>query len=304
MSYFPFKIVRRDADTTPVADGDRSELVTNSLGRLKVSAIPGAIASAVGDITTNQSSANTPVANGTLYINTERISNLVASVVMTGVTSATYTFEHSNNSTNGIDGTWYQIQVVRSNANTIEPVTLAALSATPVYSWEMSVNAYKWVRVRSTAGTYTATTGKATWTLMPGTYATEPIPAIQTHAVTLTSTTVAASSTATGFSVYYNAALTNTDVAVKTSLGRIYGWDFYNPNSSDVYVNFYNALIANVTPGTTTPMFSLRIPANSGRDWNSTIPISMGAAITIAATTTQSGGAAPTSPIEAKVDFI
>ena len=84
------------------------------------------------------------------------------------------TFEFSNNSTNGTDGNWYGIQVVRTNANTVETAT-GVLAATPAYAWEASVNAYKWVRVRATAHT----SGTAAYIIKQGTYATEPIPAIQ-----------------------------------------------------------------------------------------------------------------------------
>ena len=80
-----------------------------------------------------------------------------------------------------LDGgtTWVATQVVRTNANTIE-LTSGTLAATPAYAWEASVNAFTHFRVRATAHG----SGTATWRFLPGSYATEPIPAIQTHAVT------------------------------------------------------------------------------------------------------------------------
>lgn len=82
-----------------------------------------------------------------------------------------------------MNGTWFTIQAVRTNANTIETAT-GVLAAAPAYGWELSVNALRWVRIRATAHT----SGTMTWMLQPGSYATEPIPAIQTHAVSGTVT--------------------------------------------------------------------------------------------------------------------
>ena len=64
---------------------------------------------------------------------------------------------------------------------------------------------------------------------------------------------------------YRNTALSSTDVqAVVCGTGgfNIRGFNIINPNSSDVYVKFYDALAANVTVGTTTPILTLLVPAN------------------------------------------
>ena len=56
-------------------------------------------------------------------------------------------------STNGTDGTWFAIQAVRTNANTIETsIALSGIAAGAGYAaaWEASVNAYKWLRIRCT----------------------------------------------------------------------------------------------------------------------------------------------------------
>lgn len=96
------------------------------------------------------------------------------------------TFEGSLDSTNGTDGTWFGVQAARSNANTVESAT-GTLAAAPAYGWELSVNALKWFRVRATAHT----SGTMTWMIMPGSYATEPIPVIQTHGISGTVITTA-----------------------------------------------------------------------------------------------------------------
>jgi hypothetical protein len=82
---------------------------------------------------------------------------------------------------------WFAVQAVRTNANTVE-LTTGNLSAAPAYAWELSVNAYARVRVRATA----RTSGTQNWTILPGTYATEPIPAAQVTATQSISGTVTA----------------------------------------------------------------------------------------------------------------
>lgn len=157
---------RRDADTTSVsADGDLTTLNMDEMGRLKVSTQPASYAVAAGNITAS---------GQTVFLNVERASNVTISMVATSLTGHNATFEYSPNSTNGTDGNWYGVQAARSNANTVDTTT-GVLTATPAYGWELSVNAYKWIRVRATAHTG----GTAAYTITPGAYATEPIPAVQ-----------------------------------------------------------------------------------------------------------------------------
>lgn len=68
------------------------------------------------------------------------------------------TFEWSIDSTNGADGTWYQLHAKRTNAATLEAVT-GVLAATPIYGWRAAVAGYRWIRIRSTAHT----SGAALW---------------------------------------------------------------------------------------------------------------------------------------------
>jgi hypothetical protein len=159
---------RRDADTpTAGTDGDYTTLKMDEAGRLKVASQPAAYAATVGNVTS---------AASTVPVNTERFSNLMAHCTGT-FAGANCTFEGSLNSTNGTDGNWFAVQAIRSNANTIETVT-GVLGAAPAYAWELSVNALKWFRIRATAWT----SGTQVWTLVPGTYATEPIPGAQVSA--------------------------------------------------------------------------------------------------------------------------
>lgn len=162
----PILGVRQDVDGSPVGtDGDYQFLQFNQQGRLKVATMPGDYSATVDDITA--------IAD-TVVCDVSRASNVM--LYCTGTFSTVNcTFEGS------IDGgvTWFGVQAVRSNANTVETTT-GNLSAAPAYGWEMSVNAMTHVRVRATAWT----SGTQTWRILPGAYATEPIPAIQTAAVT------------------------------------------------------------------------------------------------------------------------
>ncbi len=133
-------------------------------------------------------------ANGTsVATDVSRASNVVVHIKGGGVAGAggNFTFEASVDSTNGTDGTWFVVQMVRTNANTIETTTgvlALAINTGNAYAWETSVNAYTYFRVRSTA----YTSGTYVVSIIRGAFATEPVPAIPSHAVTLTSTTLTA----------------------------------------------------------------------------------------------------------------
>lgn len=193
-SGIPILGVRQDADTSPVTtDGDYHALIFNALGRLKVSSMPGNYAATTGTVTS---------ASSTVSCDVTRASNVT--LYCTGTFSAVNcTFEAS------IDGgtSWFGIMGSRTNANTIETTT-GSLSAAPAYAWRITVNSYTTIRVRATAWT----SGTQTWRILPGAFATEVSPVVQTHAVTMganaTSTPAkardgAAGSTDTGIPAFF-----------------------------------------------------------------------------------------------------
>lgn len=190
--------LRRDAETSPVSnDGDFHPLIFNEVGRLKTAGAPALYSPIVDTITAVADTVSADVSS---------VSNVVMHCTGT-FSTVNCTFEGS------IDGgtTWFAIQAVRTNANTIE-LTTGNLSAAPAYAWELSVNALTNVRVRATA----YTSGTQTWRFILGSYATEPIPAIQTHAVTGSgnfATTMAANATTTPAKAADSAyAATNTGI--------------------------------------------------------------------------------------------
>lgn len=185
----PLLAMRQSADTTSTdTDGDYTLLKIDEEGRLKVATKPASYPDITGDITAVQATIGTPVAGGTVSGDVSRSSNVMA--FCTGTFSTiNCTFEGSLEATG--DANWFGVQAVRSNANTIETTT-GNLSAQPAYSWELSVNALRRIRVRATA----RTSGTQSWRFVQGTYATEPIPAAQVSATQPVSGTVTATVTA------------------------------------------------------------------------------------------------------------
>lgn len=166
--------VRSDTDTFTADDGDYTVPKLDEEGRLKVATKPASIAAITWNAT---------VIGNAVVADVRRASNIVFHVRNTGtvtLAAGTFVFEGSIDSTNGTDGTWFGIQAVRSNANTVETsIALSGITASAWYasSWEASVNGYSWFRIRCTVAV--TASAIATWTIQRGSYATEPIPAAQ-----------------------------------------------------------------------------------------------------------------------------
>jgi len=242
---------RRDADTTSVADGDLNVLNMDEEGRLKVSTKPASYSPTVGNVIS---------ASSTVFINTERFSNLM--IHCTGTfAGANCTFEGSLNSTNGVDGNWFGVQAIRSNANTIETAT-GVLGAAPTYAWELSVNALKYFRIRATAWT----SGTQVWTMIPGTYATEPIPGNQASATQPVSGTVTATVTAGTVNpvvpatpYFLNSAATTNGNLIITGTSNVSSLYATNEGATAAYLKLYNKASA-PTVGTDVPEMIIPIP--------------------------------------------
>jgi hypothetical protein len=112
-------------------------------------------------------------------------------------------------------------------------------------------------------------------------------------------------STTGGWSAYNattgdgSTGLTSTAQSIKTSQGTLGGWYIFNPNSITTWVIIYNVTQASVTVGTTNPAMVLAIPAGSAANLEMTNGIQFGTAISVAATSTAAGNAAPTSALDA-----
>lgn len=249
----PLLAIRYAADIpTTSTDGDYTNLKVDEEGRLKVASKPASYPDITGDITAIQATIGTPVAGGTVAGDVSRASNIMAFCTGT-FAGVNVTFEGSMQDTG--DTNWFGIQAVRSNANTIETAT-GALSAQPVYGWEMSVNALKRVRVRCTA----RTSGTQSWRFVQGTYATEPIPAAQISGTQPVSGSVTATPATPTASIVNSAATTNGTV-VKASAGTLYSITVSSTRASTCYLKFHNSTA--VTPGTTAVALTIAVPTNS-----------------------------------------
>lgn len=92
-----------------------------------------------------------------------------------------------------------------------------------------------------------------------------------------------------GLSIFRSLDIDETEEDVKTSAGQLYFIHAMNMVATARYLKFYNATAANVTVGSTTPVLTFPIPANSttGAGFTVSIPqgLAFGTAISVACTT-------------------
>lgn len=261
----PMLALRAVSDTpTTSNDGDYTNLKVDEEGRLKVATKPASYVPVTGNITAN---------GQTVFVNCERFSNLMIHCAGT-FSTVNVAFEGSLNSTNGTDGNWFALQAVRTNGNTIE-LSTGNLSTAPAYAWELSVNALRFFRVRATA----FTSGTQVWTFAPGTYATEPIPAIQVTATQPVSGTVTA--TVTGGTVnpvvpatpyILNSAASTNDALILTGTSGLQAFYATNTGATPAFVKLYNK--ATAPNSADIPAMILCVPAAvSGVPGVCTLPI-------------------------------
>lgn len=250
----PMLAMRQIADTTSTSDdGDYTLFKIDEEGRVKVATKPASFAIVSGNITANAQ---------TVFCDVSRASNVMISMVATTLVGHNSTFEGSIDSTDGSNGNWFGIQVVRSNANTIELVT-GVLATTPVYAWEASVNGLSFIRVRATAHT----SGTATWKFQRGSYATEPIPAAQISGTQPVSGTVTATVTAGTVNpvvpatpYFVNSAATTNGALVLTGTSGVSALWATNTGATAAFVKLYNKATA-PTVGTDVPEMIIPVPA-------------------------------------------
>jgi hypothetical protein len=98
---------------------------------------------------------------------------------------------------------------------------------------------------------------------------------------------------------------------VKAAQGVIAGWHIQNLDTTDTYFQLYDALTANVTVGTTTPTWSIWVPASSGidtfvptkDDYESGL-FQFSTGLVIAATTTLGGLTNPTNGLLVNMGYV
>jgi hypothetical protein len=107
--------------------------------------------------------------------------------------------------------------------------------------------------------------------------------------------------TSGGVSAFKASGVGTTTQTVKSSAGLVYGWVIYNPNSSVAYVQFHNT--TTITPGTTSPLYSVAVPPGGVVAILFDVGITHGTAIAVIATTTMLGGTAPTTGLDVNVFY-
>lgn len=97
-------------------------------------------------------------------------------------------------------------------------------------------------------------------------------------------------------------ALTNTAVAVKTGAGQMGMLQCWNPNASVAYIQVYNVASGSVTVGTTASALSIGIAPTSTGGWALSFPgMQFSTAMSLAATTTATGGTAPGTAVDCNI---
>ena len=239
-------------------DGAVVPLSTNVDGRLRVASKPGYFPPSTADLTS---------VSQVLVVDVTDASNIVAHVRNVGsaaMAAGTFVFEGSIDSTDGTDGSWFSVQGCRSDSNIIEtsrPTSSLAAGTGQAYAWEFSVNAIRWFRIRCSVSPTASSIAR--WTAIRGTYATEPIPAIQTHAVTQSGAFTVTPVTPTAY-VFETGAPAVTLASIKASAGNLYEISVFNPSAAAVFVKLYNKASAPVV-ATDTPFMTIPVAAGELR---------------------------------------
>lgn len=107
-----------------------------------------------------------------------------------------------------------------------------------------------------------------------------------------------------GSTPYRNYTADETLVQVTTASVLLYNYTCYNPNGSDTFVQMFDALVADVTLGTTTPDLVLPLPTSGGLDNALHIPRSFRNGMAIAVTSTATGSGAPAAACIVQLDYV
>lgn len=109
-------------------------------------------------------------------------------------------------------------------------------------------------------------------------------------------------------SPYFSESLSSTAVQASTGASNVRGFMIYNPNNVPIFVHKYDALIANVTVGTTAQNSAPWPVASNGFLWlvangQSHGYYATGLAIAATTTATSAGTTAPSSPLIISISF-
>jgi hypothetical protein len=212
---------------------------------------------------------------------------------LTGVWTATVTFEASNDNTN-----WTTINVQRAGDNTI---TQTVVNSTNNDVYRLGVSGFMYVRIRCsafTSGTIVVTSSTSPNASTAILTASLPAGTSNIGAFSLTPTTGSTG----GYSPYFANLLVAPagGVTISAVAGKFGGYMIQNLNSTPAYLQCFDTTAA-VTLGTTVPTFVIPIPANGtpangmAANVEFTVGINLANGLKVAATTTSTGATAVTT---------
>lgn len=103
---------------------------------------------------------------------------------------------------------------------------------------------------------------------------------------------------------YSNLALDETAVTVVAGPVLLFNIMGYNSGGAVSYLQFFDALLADVTVGTTTPTFVIPLPATGGYDNSYNLPEGFRIGIVVACTATATGNGAPGADAIVKLGYV
>lgn len=213
-----------------------------------------------------------------------------------GISAGAVIFEGSNDNANWTTLTVFD-EVGGNGLVTVSAVTIAA-STNRFFSGKIS---YRYMRCRISTG-FTGGTVQAFTRLSTADY----VPRVNAVGQPQISANYLVASlfprTVNGNAIY-TGSITTTVTAVKASAGQVYGWSIHNPNAAISYVQFFNTATGSVTLGTTAPVLSLGIPANSTVQGEFPMGLAFSTAINVACTTTRAGLTAPSSSVDLNIFY-
>lgn len=161
-------------------------------------------------------------------------------------------FEVSNDSNDGITGTWVPVQAIRTVGNAVD-TSIGALSAAPPYLWQVFTAGARWFRIRRTA----LTSGSAVFSCISTTARYAAL------AVNVGTTTV---SPAWPASTHINSSAGTNLTSVKNASGSVFNVTAFNAGPSAAFVKLYAKSSAPVL-ATDVPVVVIPLAAGAAISW-------------------------------------
>lgn len=254
---------------------------------------------------TGRSAANDNLlaASGSAAIDTMSVGNGVGDfqsfyvevVASSGISAGAIVFEGSNDNANFTPMAY--VDGAAASASTFTGATITVAAST--FRFFQGPVTFRYFRVRiSTA--FVGGTVSATARLSTAPYPSGAVSVTQNSAGNLRAAATPTPSGSGGNSIY-SGSIGNTATQVKSSAGQVYGWEIGNNNAAVSYVQFFNTAVGSVTVGTTPPIYSIEIPANSSKTAQWPHGVAHSTAIVVACTTTRAGNTAPGSTVDLNI---